>query len=620
MGKITLLDQDLINKIAAGEVIERPSSAVKELIENSLDAGATSIAIEIGDGGKEYIKVKDNGQGMDQEDLKLCIKKHATSKIRTKDDLFKIGTLGFRGEALASMAAVAKVEITTKTKDTLGAVFAKIENGEILEIKETGAPEGTSIELYNLFYNVPARKNYLKDTQTELRHITSIVEKYALSNKDISFKLIHNNQTILNAPSSEDPLAKIIAIFGKDFARELIPININYEDKDYPRKIQGYIGKPSINRSDKSYITTFVNNRYVKNNLIIDSVYNAYDTMLNTQRYPVAILNFTLPLEKIDVNVHPSKTIIKLQEEIEVSDWITEEIKKVLRTTDITPSPRIEVKEIKPPGKFTQETFEKTLTKAGVLPQTNINRVVVGIKSKEKVKEESKYKTKDSVQSRQQIIFPIKEEVEIKIDLPEEKEQINIIGIIHKTYVLIETNQGLKIVDQHAAHERVQYEKFKNNLKEKSIAKQNLLRGLNIDLSSEEKQSAIEFQNELENIGFVFEDFGGNTILLRTLPSILGEQQGIDMFRKSLESFRREGVSPDPVTQISDNFLKTMGCRSAIKAGDIVEEYEIRRILRELEKCENKYTCPHGRPITIELTIKEFERLFNRERGYESVA
>jgi len=631
MGKIILLDHDLVNKIAAGEVIERPASAVKELIENALDSGANSIIIEIGDGGKEYIKVKDNGGGMDEEDLRLSIKKHATSKIKTHEDLFRIVTLGFRGEALSSMAAVSKMEITTKTKEVLGAVFAKIENGEIKEIQETGAPEGTSIELYNLFYNVPARKNYLKDTQTELRYITSIVQKYALSNKDVSFKLIHNDQTIINAPSSHDPLAKIIALYGKDFARELIPVNLRFEDQNYPRTIQGYIGKPTINRSDKSYITTFVNNRYVKNNILIDSIFNAYDTMLNTQRYPVAIINFTLPIDKIDVNVHPSKTIIKLQNELEVADWITNELKKVLSETDLTPKPKLD----KPPGKFTQETFNKIQPSKDSLPQTDINKLLEGMKAKE----ESKHKIRDNTYSKQQIIQPIEKNKNKEYSITEdnitednitedinqqatssEEDPIHIIGTIHKTYVLIETPNGLKIVDQHAAHERVQYEKFKQNLENRTLTKQNLLETLNLELSPEEKQSALEFKQQLGGIGFDFEDFGGNTILLRTLPSILGKQQGIDMFRQSLESFRREGISQDPITQIADNFMKTMGCRSAIKAGDIVEGLHINKILRELNKCNNKFTCPHGRPISIELTVKEFEKLFNRERGHETIA
>jgi DNA mismatch repair protein MutL len=609
---IKLLDQDLVNKIAAGEVIERPASAVKELIENALDAGSTSISIDIGNAGKEYIKVSDNGNGMSLEDAKLCIQKHATSKLSSEEDLFKIATLGFRGEALSSMAAVSKMEIKTKRKEDLSGYQLEIENGEIIDSKEAGLPEGTSIELYNLFYNTPARKNYLKDDATELRHITDITQKYALSNQNVSFKLVHNDKILINAPSSQDPMAKIVSIFGHEFGRELIRIDSNFESEDYPRKISGYIGKPQLNRSDKSNMITFVNGRFVKNQLLADSIFKAYDTMLNTQRYPVSILNFELPIDKIDVNVHPSKTVIKIQKELDVADWITSELRKSLTSQDLVPK-------VKPKGIFTSETLDK-FTGKEELPQTDLKKVLESFRRKKKEGEEIKYAPRDQVRSTQEVLPEVSVSKTPLVEEEVELDPINIIGIIHKTYVLIETRTGLRIVDQHAADERVRYERFKKVLESRSLTKQNLLEGTNIELTSQEKQAALQFKNQLSGTGFDFDEFGGNTIILRTLPSLLGKQQGLDLFRKTLESFIREGVSQNPIKQMTDNFLKTMGCRSAIKAGDRVENLEIRKILKELETCENKFTCPHGRPVTIELTIKEFERLFNRERGHESVA
>jgi DNA mismatch repair protein MutL len=619
--KIKLLDQDLVNKIAAGEVIERPASAVKELVENALDAGATSIMLDIGEGGKSYIKISDNGEGMTEEDARLCILKHATSKLNNEEDLFKIATLGFRGEALSSMAAVSKMNIITKTKENNSGINLTIENGEVKEVNEVGVPEGTRIELQDLFYNVPARKNYLKDDATEFRHILDIVQKYTLSNQNVSFRLIHNGKEVINAASSEDPLAKIIALFGKDFAKELLPVSVNLEG-DYPRSIKGFIGKPTINRADRSAMVTFVNNRYVKNQILSDSIFNAYDTMLNTQRYPVAILNFDLPLDRIDVNVHPSKTVIKIQKELDVSDWITGELRKLLHSSDLVPKAKL-----KPVGVITSDTLEKFNPENTQMPTTDLKKMLEGF-SKERENTAGKHGPTDAVPTNQEILEKAEEKreevVEEKIEPSappvEAPEKYKILGVVHKTYVLIETKEGLRVVDQHAAHERVQYEIFKKSLMAKSMAKQSLLNGMQIDMGPEEKQLTLQHKNNLAVAGFDIEDFGGNTILLRSLPSVLGKQQSMDLFKECISIYRKEGVSPDPVKQMADNFIKTMGCKSAIKAGDDVGAEHLVKILQDLDKCENKFTCPHGRPISIEITATEFEKLFNRERGHESVA
>ena len=619
MGIIRQLDQELINKIAAGEVIDRPSSCIKELIENSLDSGASQIIVEVEDGGKSYIKVSDNGCGMSHDDIKICTRKHATSKIKNVNDLFRIASLGFRGEALSSMAAVARTEISSKSKNELTGMKVVFEGERIIEEKEIGCPEGTVVELYDLFGSIPVRKNYLKDSQTEFRHITDIIQRYALANQNVNFKLIHNKMIIFSAPASEDPLGKIVSIFGKSFARELISINTD----DSEVKISGFIGKPNINRSDRNSMIVFVNGRAVKNKILYDAIFNSYDTLLNTQRFPVCVINFTIPIENIDVNVHPNKIIIKIENEDHVASIISKRIRENLLSHNLVPNADIGIIE----KQKTFEAFNKEFAEPNIidrsLPQTDINKIIHRLNLTPK--DENKYRPIDNVQTNQnELVIEHRERVEIPEHLLRESPKIDlsirILGVIHKTYILVENYNGLRIIDQHAAEERILYEKFKRRFKDKEIVKQSLLQPLHEELSPVEMQAAKEFKDKLEDLGFLFDDFGGNTLLIRTLPSILGKQQSLDLFKKTLESFQREGISENPVAQISDLFIKTMGCKSAIKAGDVINERQVKRLLEELEICEQPYTCPHGRPSIIEITVKDFQKLFNRERGYESNA
>ncbi len=639
MGIIKELDHDLINKIAAGEVIERPASCVKELIENSLDAAATSIVVELVDGGKSYIRVSDNGCGMVQEDVLLCTKKHTTSKIHSVDDLFRIGTLGFRGEALSSMAAVAHLEVTSKTRDDLTGTKISLEQGIIVEQRDVGSPPGTTIELFELFSTIPVRKNYLKDAATEFRHCVDIVQQYALAQPKISFKLINNTAIVFTAPASQDPLGKIVALFGGDFARELIPLT----SQDPAVTLSGFIGKPSINRADKNTMYFFVNGRSVKNKILYDAVCNAYDTLLNTQRFPVCILSLQIPMEKIDVNVHPNKIVIKIEDEEHVAHCVTRIVRNTLLSANLVP--RADTTII---AKETQQIFLEKKEKREstqipedaepsldpTLPQTNIIRILRSLSVRPHELEEFKYRPLDVVQTQQQELVeepqPSQEHTMSEFSetasapspfvLHDNTEPISfkILGTVHKTYVLIEQLNGLRILDQHAVEERILYEKFKRRYAEKTLIKQSLLEALQLELSPRDVQTANEFKPTLEELGFTFDDFGGNTILLRTMPSILGKQQGVELFTKTVGLLQQEGLPQNPVEKLTDLFLKTMGCRAAIKAGDTVHPREIRKLLEELEMCEQPYTCPHGRPTMIDITIADLEKLFNRERGYES--
>jgi DNA mismatch repair protein MutL len=458
---IIQLDKELINKIAAGEVIERPASVVKELIENSIDAGAKNIVIEAREGGKSYLRIRDDGSGMNEADVKISIKKHTTSKIKSAEDLFKITSLGFRGEALSSIAAISNMEIQTKTEDALEGIKLEIEAGKILDQKSIGCAKGTTIIVKDLFFNTPARKKHLKDMSVEFRHISEIVTRYALSNPEIGFRLSHNNKWIFQSPPTDDKRGNIIHIFGKDFGKEMIRLN----EKTDNVEISGFIAKPSLTRADKSSIYTFVNGRYVKNKMLSDAVYDAYHTLLGTQRYPVAILDFTIDEEKIDVNVHPTKIEIRIEKEAHVYQDILDSIKKKLESTEL-------------------------------IPKVDVKEKQVQFAEPEQKKKETEYKNKpvDKQVSKQE---------EIKIDdFKLETPAYNILGKIHKTFILIETKQGLRIVDQHAAHERILYEQLMKEFGKQGVKKQQLLQPIKVELKPDELQLIEQNKDILDFYGF----------------------------------------------------------------------------------------------------------------------
>ena len=625
MGIIKQLDQDLINKIAAGEVIERPASVVKELVENAIDAGATNILIEVKNGGIDFIKVHDNGKGMEKEDAEISIKKHTTSKLNSKEQLFFISSLGFRGEALSSITTISHTSLTTRTKNNLEGIRFKIEGGKILRVEEVGSPIGTTFEITNLFYNTPVRKKHLKDSSTEFRHITDVIQRYALMYPEISFKLIHNKNTTINAPSTTDELGNIVNIFGTDFARELIPI----KKGNVFIQILGHVGKPTtLNRSDKSSIYTFVNGRAVRNKILADAIADAYSNLLNTGRYPVAILNFEIAFDNVDVNVHPTKSTVRLQKEKDISENITKLIRDELESQDLVPKVKLKLE--------SQSTFAKE----DPLPQTDIRKLLSNPEHSQKIFDQFRNRPIDTMPSSQTILSQEEKSVSDSIQnlepSPIEKQTepikkpetyttssklpaFNILGTIHKTYIVIETVQGLRLIDLHAAHERVLFEKFLEQYENNSISKQTLLNPEKFEASPEEKIILEQETDTFQQFGFDIEPFGGNTFMIRTMPSIQGHQLNKEYFNNLVDVIRQGRLKDSTINSFIEHWIATKSCRSAEKAGDSLELPEQRSLILDLLNCKQPHTCPHGRPTMIDFSLKDLEKSFNRIRGFESI-
>lgn len=561
---IKILDQLLINKIAAGEVIERPASVVKELIENSIDAQATKIFIDLEDSGLKRIKIKDNGTGMSKQDAILCTERHATSKIKEDNDLTQIRTLGFRGEALAAISAVSRFTLITKKKDE-EAIQLKLENKNIDE-QPVAAEDGTTIIVDDLFFNTPARKNFLKSPSTELKNIVEIIQNYALINPNIFFKLTHNNKEILSTPKN-DLISNIIDIYGTEIAKNMLPISYN----NY-LKIEGYISKPSITRADKEHQIFFINNRNIKDQTISRAIQDSYGTLLFSHRYPYAILNITINSEDVDVNVHPTKREVRFEK----------------------------------PGLIYEEVFnaiKQTLSKQELVPEEHIQQSVL-LEQTNSIQKQTTNKTL-SQNFYQNTLQQETQKVESNDYLPD----LHILGQIHNLYIIAEDPEGLKIIDFHAAHERVLFEKFSNELKDKAIKVQNLLKPITLELSPSQSISMKDNLHFFYQFGFQIEEFGNNTFLVRTIPFIFDKEEK-DILNDLLDEL--DNLTTKSVQNKIDQTLKYMACRGAVKQGDRVETQQLYKIITQLYKCETPFTCPHGRPTMFTITKHELEKKFKR--------
>ncbi len=573
MANIKVLDQALINKIAAGEVIERPASVVKELIENAIDAGADIISIDVKEGGKSFIKVTDNGSGMDEKNAELAIERHATSKIKDTDDLFAINTLGFRGEALASIAAVSRLKLITKTKQAIEGTKIEIEGSKIISKQKTGCPDGTSIEVHDLFFNTPVRKNYLRPMPTEFSAILDVVTRYALINYNLSLKLTHNDKVILQSPKSEAMLDNIVNIYGKEIAKEMVFVGSESGDI----KINGYISKPSLTRSDKTHQSIYINKRYIYDKTITNAIYDAYHTLLFTQRHPIAILNLDIDPKKIDVNVHPTKREIRLEKTDQVYEAVFNAIRITLQENKLIP-----------------ELTEKDL------PQTTLAPA----------KKEKKYSLdpdKQSLLNVEVADIPIKEK-----ELDEKAPDINILGQVHNCYIVAEDNEGFVIIDQHAAHERVMYERFMKEYKNKGIATQELLSPAHIELQPTDAAILEENLNFFETFGLKIEKFGNNSFLLRTIPIIIKQQQDKQIILDLIDELRKNKKTTS-IDETKERIITYMACRGAVKQGDKLELPQMTKILKQLYNCTLPFTCPHGRPTMMKFSVPELEKKFKRK-------
>ena len=690
MGKIVLLDELTINKIAAGEVIERPASVVKELVENSIDAGATNITVEIQNGGISKIRIIDNGSGMSKDDLEFAFERHATSKIRKAADLENVKSMGFRGEALASIAAIAHVELVSKTEDDNIGHKIVVEGGKILEIEDSASQKGTTITVSNLFFNTPVRYKFLKKDFTEAGYIEDAVTRIAIANPNIAIKLINGNKTIIQTNGNGDLKTVIYTIYGKEIAEGLLEVNYEYEGI----KVTGAIGKPEITRNNRSYQMFFVNKRYIKDKTLSAGVEQAFKGLIPIGKYGVVVLNIEIEPNKIDVNVHPTKLEIRFQEEQKVFKAIYHSVKDTLLKGDLVKEverepgveeqklevnqepvkleenqikteqvvePKVETEDIKKSGfmglfkkkeKDADEFIENYST--NTLQEIFAQKSAVQPEEVEIPTQEQKNKMEDIIEKQKELENPKVEEptskdfdemyvktfgklpetqkieensnkIDIKtlkevenISVFEEKENYNtipkykFIGALFSTYLVIEMKDEIYIIDQHAAHERVMYEKVKknfyNNMEKDS---QIMLLPDIIELSHKERAIVKENTDLFKKAGFIIEEFGDNTIRLIGVPSLCMDLDTKELFLEILDEI--DTVAITAKQEKEDKFISTIACKAAVKANMKLTNEEVDTLMRQLLVLPNPFTCPHGRPTAIKMTRYDIERKFNRK-------
>ena len=602
--KVIKLDKLTINKIAAGEVIERPASVVKELVENSIDAGSNNILINIQDGGKKLIEIIDDGVGMEHDDAVLSINRYTTSKLGSADDLFSIQSLGFRGEALASIVSVSQTEITTKTANQELGTHLIIEGGEIQLNEQISAPNGTRIVVKNLFFNVPVRRKFLKTTSTEVNHITEYVTKLALSNPTISFSLKHNDKNILTAPKG-NLISKITAVFGENIAKACIPIERN--ENEY--EVTGFITKPEFSRKSRDYLYTFVNFRAVQNKTISDAVLRGYGTSVPHGRFPVIFLYLNLPTKEVDVNVHPTKKEIRFSNDAKVFSLIETSVMETLEKSGLKIFEKTAETRHKP------TTLEVPYTRKDDIK----TRIPASIPTEAKLPPRSGFQVmKSREQSIDKFLPESYKSTSKTYEILERRKQIRVLGIIKNTYIIAETEEGLFLCDQHAAHEKINYVKYVEQLKNKKVNVQQLLGPVSISLKPSEFELIEEIKETLKSYGFEIEIFGKNEIVIRSIPSIMGVTIEYKSAKDIIDIFKENVSEVKEKLEIEDlNFVKDIvsvfACRRSIKAGDKITIEQAEELLKDLLTLKEPFTCPHGRPTIIILNDDYIEELFQRD-------
>lgn len=696
MSKIALLNQETIDKIAAGEVIERPSSVVKELVENAIDAGASAITVEIKEGGTSFIRITDNGCGIEHDEVPLAFLRHSTSKIKSAEDLMCVHSLGFRGEALSSIAAIARVELITKTFDALTGTRYLIEGSKEVAMEEIGAPDGTTFLVKDLFFNTPARRKFLKTPQTEGTYISDMLEKLALSHPDISFKYINNNQTRLHTSGNGNRKDLIYHIYGRDIASSLL--EVNYESELF--SVSGFIGKPLINRGNRNYENYFINGRYIKSSILSKAIEEAYKSFLMQHQYPFTVLYFTFPGETLDVNVHPTKMELRFDNNKEIYRQLCDALYGVLSHRELIPDVPVDEKKAEDTVKHVYkesipEPFEKRRIneirsnaaqrverayKPAVPTRVTVreNTDSFGQENRSSIVREStsaqvQGKTGQTTSSGVKIIpvgetpvmglnqFPKSEttqavlEQKKKTDLnggsdcqneistsqknvsegqdtntspveaPEQmtlesmspdfltrdaKKMHRIIGQLFKTYWLIEYEDKLYIIDQHAAHEKVLYERTMARLHEKEYTSQAISPPIVLSLDAKEQEMLERYRKDIERLGYEIENFGGREYMISAVPDNLFSIDMKDLFIEMLDDFSnltgRE--TPDLIMEK----VASMSCKAAVKGNDALSLPEIDALIEELLTLDNPFNCPHGRPTIIAMSKYEIEKKFKR--------
>lgn len=595
MSKIHVMSESLANKIAAGEVIERIASVVKELVENSIDANSKVISVDLIDCGLKEIKVTDDGNGMDKEDALLSFQRHATSKIKKEDDLFFIQTLGFRGEALASIASVSKVDLKT-SQGGLGTHIV-IEGGKLITNEDSSAKKGTTMSVKDLFFNTPARLKYLKSNTTELSGVTSFIERLALSHPEISFTLTNNEKRIVFTSGSNDLLKTIHELFGYTVSSNMIEVSVSSDDYD----IRGFICKPVVLKSNRNYMLTFVNDRMVKNADINSAINDGYRDFKPDIKYPVVVLKIDTDPTLVDVNIHPSKADIKISKIDElkklIQDMINTSLRKTLLINDMKVNTNVSAPEIIDVSKnvLTENTSDL-------------------IKSEEQMTFDY---TKMSIEEESAHGFS---EVQIKVEEQSEDKKINEdikklelhpVGIIMQTFIVAENEDGLYLIDQHAAHERINYEKVQKQMKDSENYKMKMLVPLTLEFSPSDYLKVEEHKSTLESIGIEYENFGVNTIIVKTHPTWLREGMEATLIKQIFDMLIEDSIKFDKMKFLK-RVAQTTACKMSIRAHEVISLDQARELLKQLFECENPYNCAHGRPTIIHYSEYELDRMFRR--------
>lgn len=616
MPNIAILNQETIDKIAAGEVVERPCSVVKELVENAIDAGSTAITVEIKEGGISFIRITDNGCGIERDQVAVAFYRHSTSKIRSAEDLLTVKSLGFRGEALSSISAVARVELITKTYDELTGTRYVIEGSKELSNKEIGAPDGTTFIVKDLFYNVPARRKFLKTAQTEGSYISDMVEKLALSHPDISFKFINNNQTKLHTSGNGNRKDIIYHIFGREISSSLL--EVKHECEYF--KVEGFIGKPVITRGNRNYENYFINGRYVKSNILSRAIEEAYKSFLMQHQYPFTVLYFTF-FSELDVNVHPTKMELRFDNNNEIYVELCDTIYAILShkemihevPVDSTSAPKKIVHEYKEP---IPEPFEKRRineVRAAESRSVYGQSVTSAVKDYSAIEPAVKTPKTSTAYEPAQVVTGTQQTLGDydKVFLTESsKKQFSIIGQLFKTYWLIEFEDKLYIIDQHAAHEKVLYEKTMARLANKDFTSQRISPPIVMTLDARESEMLEKYRPQIEQFGYEVEHFGGKEYMISAIPDNLFNIDMKDLFIEMLDDFSNATgrQTPDIITEK----VASMSCKAAVKGNDKLTLPEINKLIDELLSLDNPYNCPHGRPTIISMSKYEIEKKFKR--------
>ncbi|WZL74951.1 DNA mismatch repair endonuclease MutL [Clostridiaceae bacterium 35-E11] len=622
--RIKKLDKFIANKIAAGEVVDRPASVVKELLENAIDAHASEIIIEIKEGGKSYLRVTDNGSGIHESDVKIAFERHATSKIRDVEDLNTIISLGFRGEALASIASVSQVELITKTEDVLAGSYLELHGGKIIEHREIGCPQGTTLVIKNLFYNTPARFQFMKSNAAETSYISNIIGKYALAYPHISFRFINNGTIVFTTSGSGSVINNIAGIYGKEIAQNMYLV----KNKNELLTLEGYISKPSISRGNRQLQACFVNGRYIKSEVINNAIDEAYKTLVMVNKFPICIIYLTISPNKLDVNIHPTKTEIRFHDPAYIKRFIIESLRKKLLDENLIPDVNFNVPKATTnfqeciqermidlnlssttTKKLTEnigekQVIEQHIVKEDKLPFIANNTIKSNIPKKVVHKEEMK--EKDQVSSQIVKIYKNIYDESKKTQLP---KNIRIIGQIFNSYLIGQDGDIMYLIDQHAAHERIMYEQLLRQYKQQSIISQKRLTPILIELSYAEFETVKNNIDIFKNLGFEIEEFGMNTYMLRAVPLVFGEPEARQFFLEVLDNLQKQIHNSYDMKM--DKIIH-MACKQAIKAKDKLDTIEITELMKQLSSLDNPFTCPHGRPVIVSISKYELEKKFKR--------